>query len=190
MKARVRSRFGRPVALGLAVLAAVNLVLVAAYAAGLRINATASMPEGLYRLQRLTAGQIARGAVVAICPSPNVVAIAAPRHYFEPGPCPGNVEPLLKHIAGVGGDTVDVTDRAVSVNGKPLPNSARLARDCAGRPLARIPAGRYTLAPSMVWLYAPVPRSWDSRYFGPQRRADIIGAATPILIVGNGTACS
>jgi type IV secretory pathway protease TraF len=42
----------------------------------------------------------------------------------------------------------------------------------------------------MVWLYAPVPRSWDSRYFGPQRAADIIGTATPILIVGNGTACS
>jgi conjugative transfer signal peptidase TraF len=190
MKPRVRSRLARPVAFGLAVLAAVNLVLVAAYAAGLRINTTASMPEGLYRLHRFTAGAIARGTVVAICPSPNVVAIAAPRHYFEPGPCPGNVEPLLKHIAGVAGDTVDVTNRAVSINGRPLPNSGRLARDCAGRPLAHIAAGRYTLARSMVWLYAPVPRSWDSRYFGPQRAADIIGTATPILIVGNGTACS
>jgi conjugative transfer signal peptidase TraF len=190
MKRKGRSRLGRPVAYGLASLAALNLALIAAHAGGLRINTTASMPTGLYRLQRSETGAIARGTVVAICPSPKVVAIAAARHYFEPGQCPGNVEPLLKHIAGMGGDTVEVTDRAVSVNGRPLPYSARLARDCAGRPLQHVRPGRYVLAPGMVWLYAPVARSWDSRYFGPQRAADIIGLATPVLIVGSARACS
>lgn len=187
---KLRARLSRPVALGLAVLVLANVALLAAYALGLRINTTASMPEGIYRLRPYRSGEIQRGTVVAICPDAAVLAIAAPRHYFEPGPCPGNVEPLLKHVAAVGGDAVDVSDRAVSVNGRPLPNSARLARDCAGRPLPRIPAGRYAIAPSSVWLYAPVARSWDSRYFGPQPAADIVGIATPVLIVGSGRACS
>lgn len=188
MKTRVRLR--RPVSVGLTALVVINLALIAANAAGLRINTTASMPEGIYRLRKYEAGPIARGTIVAVCPSAALIAGAAPRHYLGNGPCPGNVEPLLKHVAAVGGDEVDVSDRAVSVNGRPLPNSGRVARDCAGRPLARISAGRYAIAPSAVWLYAPVARSWDSRYFGPQPAAGIIGIASPVLIVGTGRACS
>jgi conjugative transfer signal peptidase TraF len=185
-----RSRLPRPAAIGLAVLALVNLALVAAYAAGLRINTTASMPEGVYRVRHAASGALPRGTVVAVCPSPSVIALAAPGRYFGPGPCSGNVEPLLKHIAAEAGDIVTVSDRAVSVNGRALPNSGRLARDCAGRPLAHVPDGRYTLSRGMVWLYAPVGRSWDSRYFGPQPVSGIIGVATPVLIVGNGRACA
>ena len=180
----------RPVLFGLAVLLLANVALIAAYGAGLRINTTASMPEGVYRLRAIRSGPIERGTIVAICPSPAVLAIAAPRHYFEQGPCPGDVEPLLKHVAAVAGDRVDVSDRGVRVNGEPLPNSGRLQRDCAGRPLKRIPAGRYAIAPNEVWLYAPVARSWDSRYFGPVPIAGIVGTATPVLIVGVGKACS
>lgn len=170
-------------------LLALNVGFVAAYAAGLRINATSSMPIGIYRVEPLASGMLRRGTVVAICPSSAIIAVAAPRGYFLAGPCPGNVEPLLKHVAAVSGDIVRVSDRGVAVNGRALPNSVRLSRDCAGRPLARIPAGRYQLGPGSVWLYAPVPHSWDSRYFGPQPATAIVGAATPVLIVGNGRAC-
>lgn len=174
----------RRIALILTAFVLAGCALVAARAAGLRINATASMPEGVYRLSAYDRRTLARDTIVAICPSADVRAVAAARHYFEPGPCPGNVEPLLKHVAAVTGDHIEVTQRGVSVNGRLLPNSARLPRDCAGRPLARIPAGRYTIAPDSVWLYAPVARSWDSRYFGPQSAAAIVGIAKPLLIVG------
>jgi conjugative transfer signal peptidase TraF len=185
-----RPRLSWPVVVGLAALVLVNVALLGAYALGLRINTTASMPQGVYRLRPLASGPVALGTVVAICPSAKVLAVAAPRHYFEPGPCPGNVEPLLKHVAAVGGDRVDVSDRAIIVNGRPLPNSGRLARDCAGRSLPHAADGRYRIASDDVWLYAPVARSWDSRYFGPQPAADIVGTATPLLIVGTGKACA
>ena len=45
----------------------------------------------------------------------------------------------------------------------------------------RIPAGRYSVAPNKVWLYGPNPRSWDSRYYGAQPVAGVLGTATPVL---------
>jgi conjugative transfer signal peptidase TraF len=186
---KFRSRVSRPVLLILGLLLALKVAVVAAYAAGLRINATASMPEGVYWLRKYSAGSIGRGTVVTVCPSPAVIALAAPGRYLGPGPCPGNVEPLLKHVAAVAGDRVDVSERAVRVNGQALPNSGRLARDCAGRPLSRIPAGHYTIAPNRIWLYGPAARSWDSRYFGPQPIANILGTATPVLVVDRSAAC-
>lgn len=178
-------RLQRRLAIVLAAFVLAGGALAAARAAGFRINTTASMPEGIYLLGAFSGGLPARGTVVAICPSADVRAVAAARHYFELGPCPGGVEPLLKHVAAISGDRVAVSDRGVSVNGRALPNSGRLSRDCAGRPLARIPAGRYVIAPNLVWLYAPVARSWDSRYFGPQPAAGIVGIAQPVLVVPN-----
>jgi conjugative transfer signal peptidase TraF len=144
-----RARMRRGIALVLAAFVVAGGALATA-GAGFRVNTTASMPEGIYRLSPFAGGSPVRDTVVAICPSAAVRAVAAARHYFDPGPCPGDVEPLLKHVAAMGGDRVDVSDRGVSVNGRALPNSGRLLRDCAGRPLARIPAGRYVIAPAYV----------------------------------------
>jgi conjugative transfer signal peptidase TraF len=181
-----RTRFiPRRVALVLGLLALGNVAFLAAQAAGLRINTTASMPQGIY-LIREHAGEIPqRGSVVVICPAANVLAVAIPRQYLQPGPCPGNVEPLLKKVAAVPGDTVMVSDAGVIVNGRSLPNSQRIARDCQGRNLLRIARGRYTLAQGSLWLYAPITRSYDSRYFGPQPAANVVGLATPVLIFGH-----
>ena len=173
---------------GAALLMAAGLIVALTRTLGLWINATASMPEGIYRLTRLDGAPLARGTVVAICPPPAVLAVALPRHYLEPGSCPGQVEPLLKHVAAVAGDRVDVSEHAISVNGTPLPDSGRFARDCGGRPLPRIPPGRYTIAPHTVWVYAPVGRSWDSRYYGALPDTGILGTAQPFLIFGIGNA--
>jgi conjugative transfer signal peptidase TraF len=184
---RVR-RLRRLALAGAALLIAAGLTFAVTRALGLWINATASMPEGIYRLTRFDGTPLARGTVVAICPSAAVLAVAIPRHYLEPGSCPGHVEPLLKHVAAVAGDRVDVAEHAISVNGTPLANSGRFARDCGGRPLPRIRAGRYTIAPHTVWVYAPVGRSWDSRYYGALPESGILGTAQPFLIFGLGNA--
>jgi conjugative transfer signal peptidase TraF len=186
---KIFKRLDRSALFALAGLVVLNLTILAADAAGLRINTTASMPLGVYRVTAYHSGPIARDALVTVCPSEAMLAVAIPRGYLGPGACPGNVEPLLKHVAAVGGDRVDVSDRAVSVNGEALPRSGRLRNDCDGRPLPRIPAGRYTLRAGNIWLYAPVARSWDSRYFGPQAATHVIGIATAVLIVGEGQAC-
>ncbi len=181
---------GRRAAIFLAILVFGNALILAAQLAGLRINTTASMPLGLYRIRPRGGEPLERGMLVAICPSENALAVAVPRRYLHPGPCDGDVEPLLKRIAAVGGDRVDVSDAGVIVNGEYLPNSGRVARDCARRPLPRIPAGRYIIAKGELWLYAPVGRSWDSRYFGPEPAANVLGLATPLIIVGEGRACT
>jgi conjugative transfer signal peptidase TraF len=175
-------------ALFLGILALVNAGILIAQAAGLRVNTTASMPQGIYLIRPQGGQKPERGSLVVICPSANVLAVAIPREYLRSGPCPGNVEPLLKKVAAVPGDMVAVSDSGIVVNGRALPNSLRVARDCQGRSLPRIPEGRYTLAQGSLWLYAPVTRSYDSRYFGPQPSANVVGLATPVLIVGHASA--
>lgn len=186
---RVRS-ISRRAALFLGLLVLGNVAFLAAQAAGLRINTTASMPQGIY-LIRHGAAMPQRGNLVVICPSASVLVVAIPRQYLRPGPCPGNVEPLLKEVAAVPGDTVGVSDAGVVVNGRSLPNSLRVAGDCRGRSLPRIASGRYRLGRGSLWLYAPVTRSYDSRYFGPQPTANVVGLATPVLIFGHaGASCA
>jgi type IV secretory pathway protease TraF len=77
---------------------------------------------------------------------------------------------------------VDVTPAEVRVNDQRLPQSATAAVDSAGRPLPHVAWSRQRVPPAQVWLLGPGdPRSWDSRYFGPLRLADIRATVTPVL---------
>ena len=63
---------------------------------------------------------------------------------------------------------IEVEAGWVAVNGERLPNSATVARDSAGRPLAHVSWGKRQVAADQVWLLGlNNRRSWDSRYFGP-----------------------
>src|SRR5262249_11111875 len=69
-------------------------------AAGLRINATASMPRGLWRVQ--TGRPIERGEIVTVCPPDQAdIREAAQRGYIPSGGCPGGYEPLVKPVAAI-----------------------------------------------------------------------------------------
>lgn len=151
------------------------------HGAGWRINTSPSVPVGLWLLEQ-PAG-IGRGQVVAICPpaSPPFLEARA-RGYFVDGDCSSGTEPLLKPIAAVAGDTVEVTGRAVVVNGQPLANSAPLAADGAGRPM---PAVRHVhqVPAGMVWVVSSHHAgSFDSRYFGPLPVSAIQAAARPVWV--------
>jgi conjugative transfer signal peptidase TraF len=163
---------------------ALLLGIALAEAAGLRVNATASMPRGIWRVE--AAGtRIARGEVVSVClPDTPAVREAARRGYISAGACPGGHEPLLKPIAAIAGDAVTVTGHVIAVNGEPIAVSAPLYSDSAGRPLQPIPAGVYHVPGDTVWLLsAHDPRSFDSRYFGAVPVASIQGIAHPIWVV-------
>jgi conjugative transfer signal peptidase TraF len=160
------------------------LGIALAEAAGLRINATAFMPRGIWRVE--AAGtRIARGEVVSIClPDTPVVREAAERGYISAGDCPGGHEPLLKPIAAIGGDAVTVTAHDIAVNGESIADSAPLYSDSAGRPLQSVSAGAYHVPADTVWLLSRHdPRSFDSRYFGAVPAASIQGIARPIWVV-------
>jgi conjugative transfer signal peptidase TraF len=153
-------------------------------AAGLRVNATASMPRGLWRVA-VTEARVERGAIASVCP-PDGAAIreAARRGYLPAGPCPGGYEPLVKPVAAIAGDLVTITARGVAVNGTPVADTAQLEEDSAGRPLRPIPSGTYRVPVGAVWLLSGHdPRSFDSRYFGAAPTANIQGIARPIWVV-------
>lgn len=153
----------------------------ALHAAGWRVNASPSVPVGLWLLEQ--PASIGRGQVVAICPpaEPPFVEARA-RRYFADGDCPSGAEPLLKPIAAVAGDTVEVTGGAVVVNGQALANSAPLAADGAGRPMPAV-LGIHQVPAGMVWVVSSHhAASFDSRYFGPLPESAIQAAARPLWV--------
>lgn len=146
---------------------------------GLRLNTSRSAPRGLYRM--LTTAP-SRGALVAVCLPPEVARFGRARGYLGPGDCPGGIQAAIKRVIALPGDIVDVTPVEVRVNDRPLPDSATVAVDSAGRPLPHVPWGRHPVPAEQVWLLGTGdPRGWDSRYFGPLRLAQIRATVAPVL---------
>jgi type IV secretory pathway protease TraF len=117
---------------------------------------TDSEPNGLYRT---TSGPITRGGMVEL-------------------------RKLIKHVAGVPGDTVRVTPEGSYINGKLWPYSAIPN----GTPYTHFPYGTYKLAPGQFWLLGHNPLSWDSRYLGPIPQDMINSAVKPFWTISNGYA--
>jgi conjugative transfer signal peptidase TraF len=147
--------------------------------AGYRINLTGSMPVGIWKESTV----LQRGSSVAACVPPNSSAarIASERGYISPGQCPGGFAPLLKPITALPGDTVILSDEAISINGRWIPNSRTQAIDSQGRPLPSFPRGIYPVLTGEYWLFATDnPNSFDSRYFGPVPESSIVSSLVPI----------
>jgi len=130
---------------------------------GLRINASPSLPIGLYITTRN-----ARANLVEFCPAEPFATLSIARGYRDHGTCRDGAAPLLKPVLASAGDIVELSVRGIRVNGIFLPNTAPLSKDTKGRPLQAWPSGRYLVAPGTVWVASSYhPRSFDSRYFGP-----------------------
>jgi conjugative transfer signal peptidase TraF len=138
-----------------------------------------SCAEGFYRL---VDAPIRRGELVAACLPVSAEREGVARGYLMRGDCPGGAEPVVKVVDGMVGDQIEVEVGAVVVNGKPLPNSATVARDSVGRPLAHVSWGKRLVAVDEVWLLGlNNRRSWDSRYFGPVSLSAVRGVVEPVL---------
>lgn len=156
-------------------------VVVVTWLAGLRVNLSGSMPVGLYRITR---GPPAKGVTVLACLPESVAVFARTREYVPSGRCPGAAAPIGKVVLAMPGDSVEVTDSGLIVNGRPVQNTKPLAVDGAGRPLPRFPDGTYVVAGDEVWLYSPYSkRSFDSRYFGPLPLGSVLNRVLPLWTV-------
>jgi len=163
------------------------LLLVAAVAflasTNTRINLTGSLPLGFYRI---APASIERGTLVSACPdlSNPAIQVARERGYLLSGwfTCKGGVAPLLKYVLALPGDSVEVAQKGILVNGQEIANSARLASDSAGRPLPPPPASGEVLV-GHVWLFSDyTSESFDSRYFGPVMCSDIVSKTVSLLV--------
>lgn len=161
-------------AIGLTAIATTTALTMCSFrSANFRMNFTNSMPVGVYSVVWLPPGGVQRGMLVAACAPPHAAEQGRQRGYLGAGPCADGTEVLLKFVAAVAGDMVDVTPRGVDVNGCLLLHSRPEPRDRNGRTLVPWPRGAHRLANGQAWLYAPTDRSWDSRYWGPAFTADI-----------------
>lgn len=146
---------------------------------GARFNTTKSIPIGIY----WTTGQvIAPGRYVMFCP-PQTAAfhLARIRRYIDAGSCPGGYGSMMKRVFAIGSDRVEITAAGVTVNGLTVPNSKPLSRDANGQPLPQI-RGIFVLSASEVLLMSGTSKtSFDARYFGPVKRAQIQSVIRPVF---------
>ena len=134
-------------------------------------NASASAPIGLWLVHP---GTPPRVGVMVLAKTPMIVRrLAAERHYI-----PLTV-PLIKRIVAGPGDTVCASGFRISIDGRSA--ATRMRADRRGRPLPwwngceRLNAGR-------LFLLNARPDSFDSRYFGPVERSEILGTVTPLWL--------
>lgn len=155
-------------------------LLGGAYAAGMRLNVTPSVPSGLYLKTPL---ELQRGALVMACldPMQSAVRLAKERHYLPDGGCPGGLAPVLKPIAGLPGDQVTQTPAGLEINGHLLPGTVARPADPMGRPLPSASAA-YVVPAGSVLLAVANPASFDGRYFGPIPLSSVESGARPFLL--------
>jgi conjugative transfer signal peptidase TraF len=133
-------------------------------------NASASVPIGLYGVQRV--GKMAVGILVLATPPQPLADFLAARDYLPIG------VPLIKPVLALSGQSVCRDGLRITVDR--IVVGAALARDSRGRGL---PAwqGCRVIAPSEVFLMNPEEvASFDGRYFGPLPVSAIIGRAIPV----------
>jgi conjugative transfer signal peptidase TraF len=163
--------------LQIAVLATISIAIVAMLIAlGVHnplviYNASASAPLGFYYLENRLPG---RGETAVVSPPPAVELMIASRAILPPSVL------LLKQVAAIGGDEVCRTKApadTIVINGKTAAEA--LETDSEGRPLPSW-EGCLRLVEGEFFLLQPHPLSFDSRYFGPVLRCDILGIAHPL----------
>lgn len=143
----------------------VLVVFVGCWALGYRLNLTRSLPVGLYRM---TGGPVQHGQLAAFClEDAEFISLARDRGYLAAGSCASGLRPLLKVVSGLAGDTVELHQGLIAVNGHPLAGTAVVSRDSKGRPppSSRLVPGVIAPGKALV-LSSQHSGSFDSRYFG------------------------
>jgi type IV secretory pathway protease TraF len=128
-------------------------------------------PRGFYYLEnRLPV----RGEIAVVAPPPPIELMIT-----SLGILPASV-PLVKQVAAIGGDEVcraNEPENTIAINGKVTAEVLKTDRE--GRPLPSW-QGCLRLVDGEFFLLQPHPLSFDSRYFGPVLRCDILGVAHPL----------
>jgi conjugative transfer signal peptidase TraF len=173
-RAKRRARLGSCVFVMFATVGALGML-------GFRVNFTPSEPMGLWQIFPLDR-PLRTGDLVFICPPvTDAMREARSRGYLRHGLCPGGIAPLIKMVAAVPGQTVDIGDD-VRIDGKQLAHSRLMARDGQGRSIA--PSRGGVVPPGTVYLHSDFVASFDSRYFGPLPLANILGLAREVWTYG------
>jgi type IV secretory pathway protease TraF len=132
-----------------------------------RLNISASVPYGLYRLEAVSASPPV--GTLALLPAPQVV-----------WPWWSRWLPMLKPVAAVGGAMVCASEHVLFVDGLAY---GPIYQEAHGQALPQfLDASTCRAVPEgEVFLASAVERSLDSRYFGPVRLAELTALAVPVV---------
>ena len=147
-------------------------------ACGYRLNLTPSEPLGIWRIEEFHR-PVAVGDLVFVCPPPSGPFLDARKlGYLRYGLCAGGLAPLIKTIAALPGQNVEI-DANVVIDGRSIPASGVRATDGEGRSLRPFAGGM--VPPDHLFLHSSFASSYDSRYFGPLPASGLLGLARPVL---------
>jgi conjugative transfer signal peptidase TraF len=156
----------------------VAALTAAGWLGGFRVNLTPSEPLGLWRIATMDR-PVAPGDLAFVCPPDTpAIRLGRERGYLHRGLCPGWFSPLIKTVAAIEGQHVEIGEN-VSIDGTPLAHSQLHAADAQGRSLAPFAGG--IVPPTHLFLHSDFAGSYDSRYFGPIPGASVLGLARPVL---------
>jgi conjugative transfer signal peptidase TraF len=133
-------------------------------------NPTTSAPKGWYVVERQRELRV-NDYVLAHLPL-DAAVLANDRHYL-----PASV-PILKRIGAIGHQVVCTLDGNILIDNRVVARA--LVLDGAGRKLDAWKACRALAVDEIFLLGEANPASFDSRYFGPILRANVIGKARPL----------
>ena len=133
-------------------------------------NASASLPIGLYAVQRIDRPEVG-DLVLARTPEDWTSEFDA-RGYLPAGVA------LLKRVAAVSGSTVCRNETRITIDGAFV--AAAQHHDRYGRPLPAWQGCHRLGADEVFLLIAEHPASLDGRYLGPTPLSSIIGRAEPL----------
>jgi conjugative transfer signal peptidase TraF len=114
--------------------------------------------------------------------------MALKRNYLRAGACPNGLEPLLKRVAGMPGDHIEVGQDGIAINGRLWPQSRVVARDSHGRLMPEAENfGSQTIPPGLALVLSDRhPGGFDSRYFGLVPMASLRKVEPVFLIAPKG----
>jgi len=135
------------------------------------------MPQGIYKLRKVIPK---RGDVVGACIPDSFATLALDRGYLPKGMCKNGTKPVMKYVAAVPGDVVEVKLDGIQINSDSVPNTRSYQYDLLGKPIPNR-LGVYTLQEGEHWLLSNHDSgSLDSRYFGPITKT--LGVVEPVFI--------
>lgn len=162
-----------------AIVIALLVICQSLASSGLHYNTTTSVPTGFYWLDH-NDREPQVGEFAAFClPTSPIQREALHRGYLARGTCPGGAGLLLKVVAAIPGDQIDITTERITINGRTWSHSCAREQDDLGRPLPHI-TGKFNLPASKYFMLSYHSDSFDSRYFGPISLDLVRGTARPL----------
>jgi conjugative transfer signal peptidase TraF len=141
------------------------------------LNKTASLPRGLYWIERgVTVAKLRHADLVWVQLPEPLEDLARQRGYLPPQ----QGSHLLKPVLALPSEQWCVKGSAFTVRGELI--GAVLDLDSQGRPLPRLADRCERLAKDTLLVGTAHPRSFDSRYVGPIPAHAVLGRATPLLL--------